>query len=509
MSNPIKGRRWRAAVALVVSGGIALSATGVASAASPAAIDPTQQASLTIHKYEQPQTATGLPNDGRELTATDLAGLTPLPGVEFTIQQVPGIDLTTNAGWESATAMTTAQAATAVASVTGTKQTTAADGTATFGSLPLGLYYVSETSTPAGVTAAAPFLVTLPLTNPADNVSWLYAVHVYPKNFVAGTGKTVDDAATVTIGDDLNWKITSTIPIDGTDGFAMTDTLDKKLDYKSVSVTIGATTLVAGTDYTVTATPSATTGRTTVKVELTAAGLVKANAATGQTIAFDLVTTVKAVGDIANVAEIYNNAADIANKVPSDCTPGNPACDNPGTPVPVDPDPTPGPEAPVSKFGEVTISKVDAANTATVLAGAEFQVYSSEADAKAGTNALSIEGVSSWTSGADGRVTIAGLRYSNWVDGAEITNTADWRHYWLVETKAPAGHELLAGPVQFDVTSNDATTIDLTVKNAASNAGFTLPLTGGTGVALLMIGGTALVVGAVMIGSRRRQHATV
>lgn len=509
MSHPKNGR-LRAAAALLVGGALALTGAGVATAANTATIDSTKTASLTIHKYEQPAAATGLANDGRELSATELTGLTALSGVEFTIQQVPGVDLTTNAGWETATAMTTDAAATAVASVTGTKGTTATDGTLSFGSLPLGLYYVSETSTPAGVTAAAPFLVTLPLTNPVDSASWLYDVHVYPKNFAANTDKTVEDASSIAVGDDVNWSITSTIPADGTDGFQMSDTLDKKLDYKSVSVSIGGTALTATTDYTVATKVGSTTGRTTVSVQLTAAGLVKANAAKGSVIQFDLVTTVNAVGEIANVAEIYNNADDITNKTPSDYTPGHPDEDNP-TPIPDDnydpqPDPT-DPTVPTTKFGEATLSKVDAANSATVLAGAEFQVYTSEADAKAGTNPVTIGGVSTWTSGADGKVSISGLRYSNWENGAEITATADWQHYWLVETKSPTGYELLAAPVQFDVTSNDATVIDLTVKNSAADAGFTLPLTGGTGIALLMIGGTALVVGAVLIGTRRRKVA--
>nr|WP_195969104.1 SpaH/EbpB family LPXTG-anchored major pilin [Cellulomonas hominis] len=492
MSNPVTGGRLRAAAALLAGGALALTGMGVANAATT--IDPTESASLTIHKYEQPTTATGLPNDGRELDPSVLAGLTALPGVEFTAKQVPGIDLTTNAGWEAAADMTSAEAAAAVASVTGVSGTTAADGTLTFSGLPLGLYYVAETYVPMGVTAAAPFLVTLPLTDPVDNASWMYDVHVYPKNSTTHTDKTIQDEDAVAVGDDVLWQITSTIPVGGTDGFKMVDLLDARLTYKSVAVRIGATTLTEGTHYTVT-TPDVG-GRTQVSVQLTAAGLAIANDNLGQAIVFDLTTTVVGTGEIANEADIYNNQTDIDNEDPSDttggCEPGDEDCE------PTDP--------PVTKFGELTISKVDATNSATLLAGAVFQVYTSESDALSGTNPVTINGVSSWTSGADGKVSISGLRYSNWENGAELP-AADWQHYWLVETTAPAGYELLAAPVQFDVTSNDATVIDLTVENVEADAGFTLPLTGGSGIALLMIGGTALIVGAIMIGARNRRAA--
>jgi uncharacterized surface anchored protein len=44
----------------------------------------------------------------------------------------------------------------------------------------------------------------------------------------------------------------------------------------------------------------------------------------------------------------------------------------------------------------------------------------------------------------DGTLTLSGLRYSDWANGAAVApGSADYRTYYLVETTAPAGYELL------------------------------------------------------------------
>ncbi|MBD8535592.1 SpaH/EbpB family LPXTG-anchored major pilin [Plantibacter sp. CFBP 13570] len=515
MTNPAQRRLLRAAAATLVGGALALGSVGSAYAATSSTIDATQSGSLTIHKYEQPKSPTDLPHDGRELSAADLTELTPLPGVEFTATKVAGVDLTTNAGWESAQAMTTTTAASAVSTAPTDihRGVTAADGTLSLTGLDLGLYYVTESKAPAGVVPSAPFLVTLPLTNPLDQSSWMYDVHVYPKNFAAHTEKTVSDSSTVAVGDDVTWTVRSILPIDGTDGYQLTDTLDKRLTFKSADVSINGTKLDAA-DYTSSSVVSSVTGRATVLVKLTDLGLAKANLPVnkGAAIEFALVTTIKELGDIKNVAEIYDNADDITNKTPSGYTPGHPDEENP-TPQPNDPtdpnnpfDPIPGDDAPVTKFGELTINKISAADS-KVLSGAKFQVYTSLDAAKAQDAAglVTIGSESVWTSDAKGRVSIAGLRYSNWENNAAIADQNAWKHYWLVETAAPAGFELLAEPVQFDITSNDATVVDLDVKNVPGNGGFFLPITGGAGGSLLMGAGVLLVVGAVVLTIRNRR----
>ncbi len=70
-------------------------------------------------------------------------------------------------------------------------KTTAGGGLATFDSLPLGAYVVTETKTPAGYVGSKPFIITVPMTHPTDLNKWVYDVHAYPKNSKANIEKTV------------------------------------------------------------------------------------------------------------------------------------------------------------------------------------------------------------------------------------------------------------------------------------------------------------------------------
>lgn len=144
------------------------------------------------------------------------------------------------------------------------------------------------------------------------------------------------------------------------------------------------------------------------------------------------------------------------------------------------------------------------------LAAASFSVYATEADAKAGTNPVALGGATVFTVGANGQLTISGLRYSDWANGAAVAaGDPNYRSYYLVETTAPSGYELLAEPINFTITAAPtAAGVDLQVKKVPSNNGFELPLTGGPGTTLLYLGGLLLLVGALVlfIRSRRTSH---
>lgn len=464
--------------------------TGAAQAAPIVDIDPDATASLHLHKLEQPDDF-GPPADGLE---TDTAGQKPLSGVEFTVQRVSGIDLTTNAGWRDAAALSADEAA-ARAETPGRSGVTDADGNLSLTGLPLGLYLVTETSYPAGVTPSKPFLVTLPLTHPTERDTWLYDVHVYPKNAVTGATKSVEDSAGVKLGDDVTWTIDADIPrVAEIDLYRIVDKLDTRLDYKSATVRLtNDAALSEGTDYTI-AFDAATN---TVTVEFTAAGraILAANATQAQ-VEVVITTTANATGTITNEAIVYPNEASTEHR------PGEPG--GPIVTPPVD-----------SRWGVIVIEKVEGPagtvgdlSAGDPLAGAEFQVYASEADARAQRNPIVIDGGDTWTTGADGRAVISGLRYSNYADGKELQpGDPDYRSYWLVETKAPDGFELLAEPVQVDVTSDDPNTIIVSIENVPHNAGWTLPLTGGAGTTLVTLLGLLLLVGgtlfAVVRGRRR------
>lgn len=460
----------------------------VAPAQAAPLVDGDQLGSITVHKFERPSTPTGLPNNG---TAVDTTGLTPLAGIEFTIQQVNTIDLATNAGWEAAHNLSSVfSPADPEGSITGAgftlgtgqAQTTDAAGTAAFASLPVGLYLVSETDYPAGVTPSAPFLVSVPLTDPDNKDNWLYDVHVYPKNSVTTANKTVTDAPDIKLGDTVDFTITGDIPNEAViDGYKVVDKLDSKLTYASATTSlVDGTVITEGTDYTTTFDAATNT----VSVIFTPAGRAVLAAHNTTKVQVVVHTTVNTIGEIENEALVYPNEASFTDNTPV-VTP----------PV-------------VTKWGEITLQKVD--QNGTALAGASFSVYANQADAQAGTNPITLNGQTTFPVAADGTLTISGLRYSDWANGAAVApGTPDYRTYYLVETTAPAGYELLAEPVSFLINATTTTVgIDMQVKNVPNNGGFELPLTGGVGTGLLYAAGALLITGAglLLVRSRRTSN---
>ncbi|MCW3493390.1 SpaH/EbpB family LPXTG-anchored major pilin [Microbacterium sp. SSM24] len=492
MNTPKKWRGSRAAAAVLAAGIAALTLAAPAHAAGNL-VDPNAEGSLTIHKYEAPETPTGLPNDGTEQSVS----LDPLEGVGFTVYKVDPIDLTTNAGWVDASeladlapdSIADIAAAGYTATAVGGQQLTDANGEITLSSLDLGLYFVLETAPLPGSTAVAPFLVTVPLTDPGTNDAWLYDVHVYPKNALTAATKTVDDAGSVKLGDEIEFTITTDIPnVQVIDGYKIVDDLDPKLDYVSAELALSdGTPLVAGTHYTVTP-AAATAGGPLVEVIFTAAGRDLLEAHTDLQVVMNLTATANAVGEIANTALLYPNDASFAVQ------PGEP-----GGPIVTPPV--------VTKWGGITVEKVDEAGTA--LAGAVFSVYRTEADAAAGTDPIVLGGATEFTVAADGTVTISGLRYSDWADGVAVAEGDDgYQTYWLAEIVAPEGFELLAAPIEFTVdAATTAVGIDLEVVNVPSNGGFELPLTGGAGTTLFWLGGGMLLAGAVFLAVYARRKA--
>ncbi len=166
-------------------------------------IDESKTTSLTIHKLAGTPLSADQHDGTKKATSPDRE---PLDGVVFRVTRVnekdadTPVDLTTNAGW--ATAMdyyknlSLAQSRLSTVAADSKEVTTGAAGTkgeAVFDGLPIGLYYVTEVSAPAGYTRAADFLVTLPMTEPVERKSWMYNVHVYPKNAHSSAEKSVAD----------------------------------------------------------------------------------------------------------------------------------------------------------------------------------------------------------------------------------------------------------------------------------------------------------------------------
>lgn len=158
-------------------------------------------------------------------------------------------------------------------------------------------------------------------------------------------------------------------------------------------------------------------------------------------------------------------------------------------------------------WGAVNIFKVDADNNATTLADAVFDLYSSTVTNPTVAQ-LQRVGTTTITTNADGEASIDLLRCSDFEDNAALSPV---RTYYLVETTAPDGYELLAQPIPFTITKAavEAYTptqigLDLQVENVKK---FVLPLTGGSGTAVIYLAGIALIAGGVVFLVIRRRSA--
>lgn len=155
-------------------------------------------------------------------------------------------------------------------------------------------------------------------------------------------------------------------------------------------------------------------------------------------------------------------------------------------------------------MANITIKKVETGTT-TALPGAEFTLYRPATDGESGTTISGINGNvvaerTSLVSNENGEISVTDLPI-----GGE---------YYLVETKAPDGYNLLTDAIHFTVGGTEITLNEnnfaaangytLTVSNSA---GHQLPNTGGSGTTLFTLGGLAILAGCLMTGySMRRKQ---
>lgn len=183
-------------------------------APSTSTIDTGKKGSITIHKYVMVDTTKAtIPNNGEAVSAGKIPdGATATPGAVFTLYKVmtkdelityyndgkakqpEAKDYLDNDGKVDTTKVKNFDDA----DKNGEKcvvemSATNTDGVSTISDLELGLYLAVETTPPAAVTSAIqPFLISVPMTkvdtakdNSKSADSWLYDIHVYPKNSTA------------------------------------------------------------------------------------------------------------------------------------------------------------------------------------------------------------------------------------------------------------------------------------------------------------------------------------
>ncbi|MDU0479854.1 SpaH/EbpB family LPXTG-anchored major pilin [Staphylococcus chromogenes] len=462
---------------------LAQTPTGVETTPAPApaapagVIDPSAQVSLTINKYigEVGNTATPAPDS---------------PQINFKIEKVSGVDLTTQDGWTTLAGLTAANApidsgfAAVTLPIVGGKATI---DTATNSAFTVGVYKVTELNT-AGYSTAAPFLVTLPY-NGTDG-TWQYNQTVNPKNQNVQPNKQADDSQ-ATLGGNMTYTINAPVPAGEMDRFNIVDPMQAGLTLNAGSAVVTATgatppTLAVGTDYTITDTGN------TLRVDFTDAGITKLETArtTDPTLQVSVkftakVTSIPTTGQIVNTATIeLPNGASVTTDVPVDTDPNTPD----------------GPTS--TNYGNLTITKTG--GTATEMNGAQFQVYQCQPDAaNAGKyqllgTPLTVATTADGTATADTLTTANdtvqafGLPASSFSGGATGTVT---NQYCVLETKAPAGfvRDPEPRPVTYTAGTNAAGTFTVTVNNVKDSIIGQLPATGAWGIVILFLLGLLLL----------------
>lgn len=397
-------------------------------------------------------------------------------------------------------------------------------GTLVFSGLPLGLYLVRETVTPAGVSVSNDFLVSIPMsTVVGGNNVWDYDPVATPKNTVinGSVTKTVTSGATnvsgntwtASLGNTITYQISATLPTTFTvtpfTTYKITDIPASALiidkdgsgapgSFNGIVVTVGGTTLINGIDYNITDSgtgfvielitdvPASTTPGTQ-SAALTDGAVV--------TVTYDATLSPSALG-----------GGSFTNNVQVDSqynTPGGPVTPPPITPPPINPPPT------IITYN-YALRKVDDSATPAALAGAEFAIKDSS------NNYLA------WTAGG-GWSTATGLSDPNLytvtsatgaTNGIVSFNGLAGGSYSLEEINAPSGYSALTAPIAVTIDATSTADADILgggigysiqVVNSLANT-FTLPGTGGMGIYFYTIGGVLVIALAIVLFSRNRKR---
>lgn len=402
---------------------------------------PEDPAELVIHKFEQPDNPGG-PASGLPLDAAELADMVAVADVGFSATRIPDVDVTTSNGRRQAQELTVAHAVQATEQTSPQATgTTNANGTLRLQQLPIGLYLVEEASTPEGIVSADPFLVMLPMSHPSDP-GWLSTVHVYPKNSPIDVTLSVRDASAVQTGDDISWHIAAGIPyltdlhdFQIQNLFAHGISLMNGLGAIEVSLTAGAA--LVPTDYTIE--EVTVNGRSGFQVVFSSSGRQKLSAARAANPQAQVHVTYLApaidIGEHTNQVQLAINDSASAT------------------------------DTATTKFGSLEIIVHQTGDPQNLIGGADFALYLSAEDARLDTNRIVVDGVDVWTTDSDGRITIDGLRLSNFVNGLERDPTdPSHRNYYLRPLAYPEGWTGPENPVAFEVTSaGEYLTLDVQV----------------------------------------------
>lgn len=477
-NGAVRGTRGGAVAALLAA--LAL-VVGFASPAHGAdLVLPDGPKTLVIHPGVEPE-PTDKPGSGLPPGAGAPTGVA---GHTFEIKRIPGLKLEKTVDWNRAVDMKPAAAARLVAGepVAGTG-VTAADNSVVFSDLQTGLYLVTETAAPAGAIRSVPFLVMLPLPSPTSAGEWLTTVHVYPKTASVDTTLGVRDADAVTCGDPVVWSALNVIPaVSELSSYRVQHVLARGVELRgtaadtTVEIT-GQPALTAGADYSVTQTEI--DGRVALETVFTEAGIAKLLVDTSAEVRISFTSAVNAPGEYTNEVRLFAGDAGVVT------------------------------DTATTKFGPLRILVHEKGHPKNLIQGADFRLYTSEADARASKRPVKFADGSDLRTSADGLITVPCLRYSNFADGFDREPGSKlYRDYFAKPVSYPAGWTgedvILRGSVQ---SATDPETLRAVVWKATPVIPPVpgLSETGGKIAAAALLGGVLVVVGGVVIARRRRE----
>lgn len=360
---------------------------------------------------------------------------------------------------------------------------TAEEGATTvkFTDLPLGYYLVY----PQGATDIAESYASICSLSSTIPDATVNVKATYPE-----IEKTVDDAS-VEIGQTVTYTITGQVP--NTNGYTkydytVTDTMSEGLTFnKDVTVKFGET-MIIGDQTTDSEAIEYTDSGFTLYFDMT-----EYQTYVGQ----DIVITYTATVNENAVVNVTTNKAKLEySNDPSDET---------------SKEKTPVEEVPVYS-SKIDVTKVDGSDNTTKLAGAEFVLVKKTTTTGEDTSTTTTETFYKYTEATTDMP--AKVEWVNNIANATVLRTDEKGTvtftgledgtYYLRETKAPEGYNLLTEDKEVEVIhTNDTTinkpigvTVSTTVEN---NAGSQLPTTGGIGTTIFYCLGGAMVLGAFVL----------
>lgn len=373
-------------------------------------------------------------------------------------------------------------------------QTVAAGGTATFADLAMGEYFIRPTST------TSVYQLMLQKVEPTV-VAGKYVIDdvtFSAKHEEVTVDKTADKTS-VTKTEKVNYTITVDIPtysVNSTDkSFSVSDLLPDGLtiDVGSIKVARNGTDITSeNTQYTLNTTANTTTTSPhyTFKLSVDTAQYAANWAAYGEK---QLVITYTATLNDNDTTQVNTKET---NTVTFDYS-NYPYVENSHAQKTDTVD--------VTTFA-IKIDKYVSGDEGAKLANAKFDLYRTATTAEVGAGLAvtiphtTIKGIlleSGLTTDANGTATFA--KYE-----ANGTNY----DYYLVETQAPSGYNILDNAVKVNFTDSDvATTEGIYTVKVPNSSGIKLPITGGTGTVIFTIIGIALMVGAVVLFVVSRKKA--